>query len=250
MKQHNDSLDAQLQLALAERARYAEEMKKALLRGVCALNIETMSVFGQQGKGDENLPNFSSNPALYDPLPFPPDQSVESKIKMPHLPSASIPLKESTNWGNRSNTPSEATVLAHRHLSDYVDLHRPPPPPASLVRQHNPGSLHVAHQFLDSDTVIIPAPLNHRSNATSSRSSPVRSRSPDHLSVLHNYKTVSGAETAIKPRQTPVGRIVRPAVDQALKGPIGLVTVRDSGRAPASSASRSKGIRVERANRS
>ncbi|KAJ3411025.1 Centrosomal protein poc5 [Chytridiales sp. JEL 0842] len=43
--------EGKLMVAEAEKARAHEEMKKALMRGVCALNMEAMSVFGQGGGG-------------------------------------------------------------------------------------------------------------------------------------------------------------------------------------------------------
>ena len=266
LTQERDTLDSRLQLVLAERARYAEEMKHALLRGVCALNIETMSVFGQQGKGDENLPQFQSNPALHDPLPFPPSSASQTDLRMPtlnkghHMESNTVPLGDATN---RSSTVSphrqlqqqqQEGVLPHRHLSDYADLHQPPPPPASLVRHPHPGSLHIADQYpVDAagfgHVQDLPAPL---SASVPSYASPMRSRSPDHRHHLHNFKTapspapVTPAHQAkFKPRQMPVGRVVRPALDTALKGPIGMVTVRDSG-AKTGTTPRPKPVRVER----
>lgn len=40
-----DALKGQLEKLQAERSDYAEQLKQAVLRGVCALNIETMSAF-------------------------------------------------------------------------------------------------------------------------------------------------------------------------------------------------------------
>ena len=45
----------------SERERYEETMKKAFMRGVCALNMEAMGMFRENGN-EENLdPAFNEN---------------------------------------------------------------------------------------------------------------------------------------------------------------------------------------------
>ena len=237
-------------------------MKQALLRGVCALNIETMSVFGQQGQGTENLPAFGK-PSTHsmDPLPFAPKED-EAKLRPSPLKSNMTPLKEST-WvnhqqgrsysperytgipppsGRYSATPVDRSTAAPnvRHGSEYAALHQLPPPVPSLLRRPNPGSLHVADQHPASN-VYAPPSIDHVENHHHPMQplTATRPRSPAHVAG-HNMK--QGATTVQQHRpnsQHRGGKVIRPAVGQAQQGPIGMVTLR--GDATRSRTLRSKG---------
>ena len=238
-------------------------MKQALLRGVCALNIETMSVFGQQGQGSENLPEFGK-PSHHsvDPLPFAPQD--EEKLRPSPLKSNMPPLKESTwvNQQGRSYSPERYSatpvdrytaapnVLPHRHVSDYAALHQPPPPVPSLFRRQNPGSLHVANQHPVSNEYAQQQYQMEQQQQQPPAAAP-RARSPDHSSTLHNFKAIPRSSGA--PSSNHGGRVIRPAVEQAQRGPIGMVTLRDDASSKKSAATAAlgsrvlpKGVRVER----
>lgn len=45
----------------AERERYEETMKKAFMRGVCALNLEAMSMFREGEEGGRRPPPPAAN---------------------------------------------------------------------------------------------------------------------------------------------------------------------------------------------
>ena len=47
-----------------ERDRYEETMKKAFMRGVCALNLEAMTMFHE---GDEDGREYSKTPVIQSP---------------------------------------------------------------------------------------------------------------------------------------------------------------------------------------
>lgn len=270
-----------------ERERYAEEMKQALLRGVCALNIETMSVFGQQGQGPDTLPDPHVMPAN-DELPFRTDEDEQQRFRA--TLKTSIPHKDPT-WFNhqtlqeqrqqaanalataqeqRAASPAASSrlvshyahipapqVLPHRHVSDYASLHQPPPPPPSLLRHPNPGSLHVVDQYADSRGVttaspeVAPVQAQAPSARTASPARAPRARSPDHGNIYHNFKNSSvgaGVPHSTAGSARATGRVIRPVVEQA-RGPIGLVTVRGNGKPASAAGGASRSIRVERHGR-
>ena len=49
-----------------ERDRYEETMKKAFMRGVCALNLEAMGMFHEQEEKGRYLLDFAFNKEFYD----------------------------------------------------------------------------------------------------------------------------------------------------------------------------------------
>lgn len=50
----------------AERERYEETMKKAFMRGVCALNLEAMSMFREGEEGGRRPPPAAAAAAVND----------------------------------------------------------------------------------------------------------------------------------------------------------------------------------------
>ena len=44
----------------AERDQYEDNMKKAFMRGVCALNMEAMAMFNPDEEGSSHLPSLIS----------------------------------------------------------------------------------------------------------------------------------------------------------------------------------------------
>lgn len=52
-----------------EREKYEETMKKAFMRGVCALNLEAMSMFqNEEGTGQSNFDEFVLLIVMYTTL--------------------------------------------------------------------------------------------------------------------------------------------------------------------------------------
>ncbi|KAK5871360.1 hypothetical protein PBY51_004245 [Eleginops maclovinus] len=86
LREHCEAVEraqAEIQRLRLERERYEESMKKAFMRGVCALNMEALGMF-QTTEGRLEQP-------AHDQHDIPPPQDEPSSASMAHLPTFPIP---------------------------------------------------------------------------------------------------------------------------------------------------------------
>ncbi|KAI8820383.1 uncharacterized protein EV422DRAFT_68500 [Fimicolochytrium jonesii] len=142
-------------LAISESARAVqeEEMKKAFMRGVCALNMEAMSMFRHPdgGEGDTFLANAKGQGknldggtgASYPPAPPPPQNTWEAQQLPPPAhsrPTTAPHPPTTTRERQHTNTTAE-------DLTPQPHPFRQPHPSASLSTTNNTNTLPTHHQY-------------------------------------------------------------------------------------------------------
>jgi hypothetical protein len=162
-----DELEQEITQLKLSRAKAAEEMRQALLRGVCALNLETMGAFHADGTPTTNI---TTNMAI-DGVPMTTNLPVDAQRLLdaasrvspthPHgylsKPSTdhdtlipptipSLDTKHNILDGGRrmdgDGTMERYTFESHRMVyPSTTPIPRPPPP----VKARHPAQLHVAH---------------------------------------------------------------------------------------------------------
>ncbi|KAM9546469.1 LOW QUALITY PROTEIN: centrosomal protein POC5-like [Salvelinus alpinus] len=137
-----DAAQAEIQRLHSERERYEESMKKAFMRGVCALNMEALSMFHTgEGRAEHDLhdpppprddPGTGSlahlqqrpasstrfSPVHFDP-PVPPSQSDAEETVGSNIPASRVELFPSTTVVH-STLPPGGTASSHRQVSTRV----------------------------------------------------------------------------------------------------------------------------------
>ncbi|XP_074612955.1 centrosomal protein POC5-like isoform X2 [Acropora palmata] len=99
----------------AERDQYEETMKKAFMRGVCALNLEAMSMFREGEEGGRGPPPPAANPNSGGEIP----SDTED------LPRYRLPIPTVTTSGS-------SDVTQHQSFSHALPRQRPPAGPGQL----------------------------------------------------------------------------------------------------------------------
>ncbi|XP_055056116.2 centrosomal protein POC5 [Misgurnus anguillicaudatus] len=147
--QHVEELQkaqSEIQRLHAEREHYEDSMKKAFMRGVCALNIEALSMFntGETGRLDRDAPPSSDEPGTSSMANQPP-RTVSSAWHSPVVTEASIqlpPSHSSTEYAEperffsqtgESIAPRKESVLS----TTVVNSTGPPGGSTSSFRQAN-----------------------------------------------------------------------------------------------------------------
>lgn len=101
----------------AERDQYEETMKKAFMRGVCALNLEAMSMFREGEEGGRGPPFPAANPNSGGEIP--------SGAYTEDLPRYRPPMPTVTTSGS-------SDVTQHQSFSHALPRQRPPAGPGQL----------------------------------------------------------------------------------------------------------------------
>ncbi|XP_013387505.1 centrosomal protein POC5-like [Lingula anatina] len=128
----NEALDAartEVGQLHAEREKYEETMKKAFMRGVCALNLEAMSMFheGEDGNGqgdgqsDGGSPGDGGSGGGGMVIPQEPVYSTESQQRLPsHLTSTSAPAQPRVVTSQAALSHSYVAQTARPQMSKQV----------------------------------------------------------------------------------------------------------------------------------
>lgn len=118
----------------AEREQYADSVKKAFMRGVCALNMEAMSAFspddpGAAGNGEEStfMEGISTDTFFQD--------ATSSDFKHERLHTASLPYKQHQLENNSSNQLSLAPEAVQMHALPTVQRSLSPQPKARMKKE-------------------------------------------------------------------------------------------------------------------
>lgn len=131
-----EKAQAEMQRLRVERERYEESMKKAFMRGVCALNIEALGifqntdghsdrtpVFDQQGDLPPHEEPWSSSGAQFQPYP-----ATVAEYSPAHFDRVDHPLSE----GN-SGAPAPRTEVPFPHTGPHINF-----PLGSTASSHKP----------------------------------------------------------------------------------------------------------------
>nr|XP_015219719.1 PREDICTED: centrosomal protein POC5 isoform X1 [Lepisosteus oculatus] len=86
----------EIQRLHSERDRYEDSMKKAFMRGVCALNMEAMSMFhGRESRLESDRPPSREEPSSSSSAPFPPQPAPSARFSPVHLEPPGPPASSS-----------------------------------------------------------------------------------------------------------------------------------------------------------
>jgi hypothetical protein len=143
---HIQGLEAQLRESDQDRARAMEEMKRALLRGVCALNLEAMGAM----RTPENVDPVTHLPmrvsSRLDSLP--PKTNVQSA----HAAELPSPTQSNTDAYGATAISTTRTQMSWPAVVPVSHFPRPSSVARSATPKH-PGSLHMRSN-VDADHVV------------------------------------------------------------------------------------------------
>ncbi|KAM6036941.1 centrosomal protein POC5 isoform 2-T2 [Theristicus caerulescens] len=150
----------------SEREQYEDTMKKAFMRGVCALNLEAMTMF--QGKDSRTDPVEKWNMFCSSHLAV---RVVTCNLRQNQKPGMANCLKYCGRlsrilsaprlWGDvGSRSNDNGTIVAGRLPPSQYNPPSPPPPPAATLQLEDMFSTHLGHAStsqtrLDSDSPVI-----------------------------------------------------------------------------------------------
>ena len=127
----------------AERELYEENMKKAFMRGVCALNLEAMTMFRHHDTGDPSNSNgYHSDGDCTHPHHGATTSRATTNSNPPMSPTSShAHIQSAETWPVQSSCGTQPTHLESLlqpktvHLTADADTHPYPPPQSKAVVQ-------------------------------------------------------------------------------------------------------------------
>ncbi|XP_047909627.2 centrosomal protein POC5 isoform X5 [Anser cygnoides] len=148
----------------SEREQYEDTMKKAFMRGVCALNLEAMTMF--QGKDSRTDPGILP-PSQYNP-PSPPPPPATA-LQMDDLPMAKVITSAQQKAGRTITariTGRSDMGQKHRICGSLAVMGVAPPMSSVVVEKHHP----VTQQTISQATAAkYPRTVLHSSGSTAVR---------------------------------------------------------------------------------
>ncbi|XP_035166269.1 centrosomal protein POC5 isoform X4 [Oxyura jamaicensis] len=148
----------------SEREQYEDTMKKAFMRGVCALNLEAMTMF--QGKDSRTDPGILP-PSQYNP-PSPPPPPATA-LQMDDLPMTKVITSAQQKAGRTITariTGRSDMGQKHRICGSLAVMGVAPPMSSVIVEKHHP----VTQQTISQATAAkYPRTVLHSSSSTSVR---------------------------------------------------------------------------------
>ncbi|KAK3754445.1 hypothetical protein QZH41_009227, partial [Actinostola sp. cb2023] len=172
----------------AERDAYEETMKKAFMRGVCALNLEAMTMFREGEEGGRNVPCASSDRVTSS------DNIPRSRAPQPVATTTGIPPQQSSITTSQSGMPYKpASVMGGRKLITVKATGRDDlkgaKGGAGLMGHQGPVSSILVHRHTSEDSGVPTLPPKQppttSMRTTKSRSIPVKTVHSTPLKVVH-----------------------------------------------------------------
>ncbi|XP_036384653.1 centrosomal protein POC5-like [Megalops cyprinoides] len=127
---------AEIQRLQHEREHYEESMKKAFMRGVCALNMEAMSIFHPEGRLDPNAPPSQDEPGSSASVHFQVQPTSPIRLGPSRTESASLPSPTRSDPeqmlifqfgpGSAEALPSRTVISGVAPPGGTASTHRPP----------------------------------------------------------------------------------------------------------------------------
>uniref|UniRef100_A0A4W4E813 Centrosomal protein POC5 n=1 Tax=Electrophorus electricus TaxID=8005 RepID=A0A4W4E813_ELEEL len=199
LAEHVDALhraQAEIQRLRAERERYEDSMKKAFMRGVCALNIEALSMFHTGGTGGQErgelhpvVCSILARPhALAQPLwtlqchPAPPTAIQKSSARM----VTAGQQKASKTVTARITGRSELTRMGRPPSSMQV-MGVSPPMSSVIVERHHPVTQRTVSQ---ATAAKFPRSALQSQTVSSTKSSSSQARGQTSAFHVHSIKVV------------------------------------------------------------
>ncbi|XP_051848053.1 centrosomal protein POC5 [Antechinus flavipes] len=181
----NANLEAartEIQKLQCEKEKFEESMKKAFMRGVCALNLEAMSIFqgrsdngiestnkkddhGPSGSGKDGSIHFDPSVLSVPPPPPPPAQAATEEMFGPKVVT-SVQQKAGRTITARIAGRSDLPIKTSRNCGSLAVMGVLPPMSSVVIEKHHPVTQQTIPQALASK---YPRTIHHETGGTSSR---------------------------------------------------------------------------------
>ncbi|KAM9096502.1 centrosomal protein POC5 [Sarcophilus harrisii] len=182
----NANLEAartEIQKLQCEKEKFEESMKKAFMRGVCALNLEAMSIFqgrtdsgidstnkkddhGPSGSGKDGSIHFDPSVlSVPPPPPPPPAQAATEEMFAPKVVT-SVQQKAGRTITARIAGRSDLPIKTSRNCGSLAVMGVLPPMSSVVIEKHHPVTQQTIPQAL---AAKYPRTIHHETGGTSSR---------------------------------------------------------------------------------